>query len=208
MLRKQLLELTCKLGKLCSLKVLLREPLCGILNCRKLSAENLRRWRNVCEWRDSLLFFHWRKLTGEEVLLCLRKDPDAGKNLREEEEGTTGWNGWMASPTQWTRVCASSGRWWRTGSLMCCSPCGHKVLDTTEWLNNNIGGHEGYPGGLLESTYQCKRHGFDPWVGRIPWRRKWQPIPILLPGESHGQRSLAGYILSMGLPRSWTRLRD
>ena len=34
---------------------------------------------------------------------------------------------------------------------------------------------------------------FDPWVGKIPWRREWQPSPVLLPGESHGQRSLAGY---------------
>ena len=34
---------------------------------------------------------------------------------------------------------------------------------------------------------------FDPWVGKIPWRRKWQPTPILLPGKSHGQRSLIGY---------------
>jgi len=33
----------------------------------------------------------------------------------------------------------------------------------------------------------------DPWVGKIPWRRKWQPTPIFLPGKSHGQRSLAGY---------------
>jgi len=37
-----------------------------------------------------------------------------------------------------------------------------------------------------------KRLGFDPWVGKIPWRRAWQPIPVFLPGESHGQRSLAG----------------
>ena len=35
--------------------------------------------------------------------------------------------------------------------------------------------------------------GFDPWVGKIPWRRKWQPTPIFLPGESHGRRSLVGY---------------
>ena len=43
---------------------------------------------------------------------------------------------------------------------------------------------------------QCsrwKRCGFDPWVGKIPWRRAWQPIPVFFPGESHGQRSLVGY---------------
>ena len=34
---------------------------------------------------------------------------------------------------------------------------------------------------------------FQPWVGKIPWRRKWQPTPLFLPGEFHGQRSLAGY---------------
>ena len=34
---------------------------------------------------------------------------------------------------------------------------------------------------------------FDPWVRKIPWRREWLPTPAFLPGESHGQRSLAGY---------------
>ena len=38
-----------------------------------------------------------------------------------------------------------------------------------------------------------RRPGFDPWVGKIPWRRKWQPTPVLLPGESYGGRSLVGY---------------
>ena len=40
---------------------------------------------------------------------------------------------------------------------------------------------------------RCKRRGFDPWVGKIPWRRAWHPTPVSLPGESHGQRSLAGH---------------
>ena len=47
---------------------------------------------------------------------------------------------------------------------------------------------------LPANAGDIKGGGFDPWVGKIPWRRKWQPTPILLPGESHGQRSLAGYI--------------
>ena len=37
------------------------------------------------------------------------------------------------------------------------------------------------------------RDTFNPWVRKIPWRRKWQPTPVFLPGKSHGQRSLAGY---------------
>ena len=44
-----------------------------------------------------------------------------------------------------------------------------------------------------ESACQYRRHRFDPWVGKIPWWRKWQPTPVFLPGESHGQRSLEGY---------------
>ena len=48
----------------------------------------------------------------------------------------------------------------------------------------------------IESACQCrrcKRHEFDPWVRQIPWRRKWQLVPVFLPRKSHGQRSLAGY---------------
>ena len=47
-----------------------------------------------------------------------------------------------------------------------------------------------------ESTCQyrgCKRHGFSPWVRKIPGSRKWKPAPVFLPRKSHGQRSLAGY---------------
>ena len=40
---------------------------------------------------------------------------------------------------------------------------------------------------------QCRRPRFSPWVGKIPWRRKWQTTPVLLPGKLHGQRSLVGY---------------
>ena len=42
---------------------------------------------------------------------------------------------------------------------------------------------------------QCRRPGFDPWVRKIPWRTEWQPTPIFLPGEFHGQRNLVGYRL-------------
>ena len=58
------------------------------------------------------------------------------------------------------------------------------------------------PSGLLwcisgkVSTCQSRKHkreGFDPHVRKVPWRRKWQPTPVFLPGKSHGQRSLSGY---------------
>ena len=48
---------------------------------------------------------------------------------------------------------------------------------------------------------------FDPWVRKILWRREWQPIPVFWPGESHGQRSLVGYIVH-GVGKSRTRLSD
>ena len=45
----------------------------------------------------------------------------------------------------------------------------------------------------IESTCQCRRCGFDPWVGKVPWRRKWQPTAIFFPGKFHRQESLVGY---------------
>ena len=59
--------------------------------------------------------------------------------------------------------------------------------------------YEGFPDGASgkEPACQCRRHkrlGFNPWVRKIPWRRAWQPIPLFLPGESHEQRRLVGYI--------------
>ena len=67
----------------------------------------------------------------------------------------------------------------------------HEVVKASKW---------GFPGGVSgkEPTRQSrrrKRHGFDPWVGKIPRRRAWQPTPGFMPGESHGQRSLKHYSL-------------
>ena len=53
----------------------------------------------------------------------------------------------------------------------------------------------GFPGGSdgKESACNVKRPGFSPWVGKIPWTRERLPTLVFLPGEFHGQRSLAGY---------------
>ena len=65
----------------------------------------------------------------------------------------------------------------------------YKKLGLLRWLHGK------------ESACQwrrCKRcRGFNPWVGKIPWSKKYQPTPVFLPGKSHGQRSLAGYIYSL-----------
>ena len=55
-----------------------------------------------------------------------------------------------------------------------------------------------FPDGASGKELECqcsrrKRHKFDPWVGKIPWRRKWQPAPVFFPGKLRGQRSLQGY---------------
>ena len=66
------------------------------------------------------------------------------------------------------------------------------VVLNYEYLKN------GLPGWLNGERIhlQCRRHmscGFCSWVRKIPWRRKWQPIPVSLPEKSNGQRSLVGY---------------
>jgi len=46
---------------------------------------------------------------------------------------------------------------------------------------------------MVKNCLQGRRHGFDPWVRRILWKREWQYTPVFLPEESHGQRSPVGY---------------
>ena len=54
-----------------------------------------------------------------------------------------------------------------------------------------MGSAMGFPSGA--SGKNPAANAGDTWVRKIPWRRAWQPIPVFLPGESHGQRSLVGY---------------
>ena len=67
---------------------------------------------------------------------------------------------------------------------------------SVDYLNSlYVRSHQGLPQQLTgkEPAYECRRPGFNPQVGKIPWRRKWQLTAVVLPGKSHGQRSLAGY---------------
>ena len=54
---------------------------------------------------------------------------------------------------------------------------------------------ENFAGGSVVKNPPTKsrRHWFDPWIGKTPWRRKWQPTPVLLSAEFHGERSLVGH---------------
>ena len=89
---------------------------------------------------------------------------------------------------------------------LCVVHCGwisslgyNKVLMRLEGLPWWLGGKE--------CTCKCRRWGFNLWVGKIPWRRKWQPIPMFLPGKSHEQKSLEGYT-PHGVEKSHTLLSD
>ena len=73
-----------------------------------------------------------------------------------------------------------------------------KIIYIACHLLVNLSFTKGFPGGasgkeLACQCRRCNRHGLDPWVGKIPQRRKRQPTPVLLPGKSHGQRSSVGY---------------
>ena len=70
------------------------------------------------------------------------KDPDAGKDWRQEEKGTRGWDGWMASPTQWTWVWANSGSWWWTGKRGVLQAMGSQRVRhdwATELITESVG---------------------------------------------------------------------
>ena len=69
----------------------------------------------------------------------------------------------------------------------------HELLLKSFKIRNKIG--IGFPSGSAgkELACQCSRCKFYPWVRKIPWRRKWHPTAVFLPGKSHGQKSLLGY---------------
>ena len=71
--------------------------------------------------------------------------------------------------------------------------CFYKCLTGLSW----------WPRGK-EPACQCSTQGFSPWVGKIPWRRKWQPTPVFLPGKSHGQRGLGATV--NGVAKNQTRV--
>ena len=99
------------------------------------------------------------------------KDPDAGKDWRQEEKGTTEDEiGWMVSLTRWTWVWASSGSWWWTGKPGVLQSMGSLKV-----------GHD-WATSLSLFTFMHRR-------------KKWQPTPMFLPGVSQGWRSLVGFRL-------------
>ena len=96
-------------------------------------------------WRKAVLNIHWKDwcwswnsntlATWGEELTHLKR-PSCWERLKVGGEGDDrGWDGWMASPTQWTWVWVNTGVGDGQGSLACCSPWGRKELDMIKWLN-------------------------------------------------------------------------
>ena len=88
-------------------------------------------------------------------------------------------------------------------SMVSYSPCGRKGSDMTEQLHYTTLLASQYNSPLYlprwhsgkESTFQAgnaETHRFDPWIRKLPWRRKWQRTPVFLPGKFHGQKSQVG----------------
>ena len=74
------------------------------------------------------------------------------------------------------------------------SPIGRRKTPLLSWQGLSQWGFWGGTSGKQPACQRRrrKRHGFDPWVSKIPWKRAWQPTSVFLPGESHGQGTLAG----------------
>ena len=89
----------------------------------------------------------------------------------------------VAESRTWLKWLSTAHIWQRT-FIQCISRSSIINNGLPRWLSGK------------DSACQCRRRrrwGFNPWVGKIPWRRKWQPTPVFLPRESHGQRILVGY---------------
>ena len=124
------------------------------------------------------------------------KDSDAGRDWGQEEKGTTedemaGWHHWLdGHESEWTPGVGDG-----QGGPACCNSWGRKESDTTErlnWTELNVM-HASLVAQMVKRLSAM-------WETRVrslgqedPWRRKWQPNPVLLPGKFYGQRILVGY---------------
>ena len=139
------------------------------------------------------------------------KRPWCWERLRARGEGDDrGWDGWMASPTQWSlsklweivknrkvvSMLQSTGlqsQTWLSDWTIIISDIEHLLRWLLAICMSPLEKWSSLVPQRLKRLPACRRPRFDPWVGKIPWRRKWQPTPVFLPGESHGGRSLVGY---------------
>ena len=137
------------------------------LSSEQLVAEFSRRKTNHCiVWKTP-----WMLRVGKRppVLSEMKR---GGWEKREEDRQVRGW------------------RWWACGAVTL--QLERVFIWTSVWTLVHLS--LDFPGGSGEKNPPANAgdSGDDPWIGKIPWRRKWQPTPVLLPRKSHGQRSLVG----------------
>ena len=112
---------------------------------------------------------------------CKRRQIASIDRLKAGGEGDDrGWDGWMASLTQWTWVWVNSGSWWWTGrpgvlQSLGLQRFGHNWVTELNWITYEV-----------EAQTVKNLTAVHPWVWTIPWRMEWQPTPVFLSGESHG----------------------
>ena len=134
-------------------------------------------WKDwCCCWNSNSLATWCEELTHWKRPWCWERLKAGGKG------DDRGWDGWMASPTQWTWVWVNSGSWWWTGRPVVLQSMGSKESDTTEWLNwrckvylfavysmlySNIGLHfYSYQCDVLDLTFHPSLHMI---LTRLPW---------------------------------------
>ena len=122
----------------CFWTVVLEKTLESALDCKEIQRPSKRKsvlnshWKDWCwNWNSNILATWSEELTHWERPWCWARLKAGG------EGDDRGWDGWMASLTQWTWVEQALRDGEGRGSLACCSPWGHKELDMTELLNNN-----------------------------------------------------------------------
>ena len=134
------------------------------------------------------------------------EDSDAGRDWGQEEKGMAedemaGWHHWLdGREFEWTAG-VDDGQ----GGLQCCNSWGSQRVrhDWEAQLNCQL--PTWYSGKESFCQYRrCRKHGFNPWIRKMPWSGKWKPTPVLLPGKFHAQKSLAYYM--HGVVKSWAQL--
>ena len=181
-LEKSFADFCTRIGKTCLITVL-----------SKVWELNFPWVLTAARYFDNLLFL-LASMSQNQFLLPATKGPGrhltlersrGGEELLGLESEPSGSSSWVWASTRYAAFTEGGGR------LLCGSS---PTLTSCQPLSSL----EGFPSGAAGEEPTCqyrrlKRCGFDPWVRKLSWRREWQPTPVLLPGKSHGQRSLAGY---------------
>ena len=163
-------------------------------------------------WKDPSLFH----LPTPMLCVCTHMHTPRVIVMSQQTPGSKSLGGWEQEGLWFPEVnwsCAfkepPAGLWWPLSSRIVevITGCDNSPPGVASESEQTTGGQERSwpdpssllrPGGSSGKELTCqsrrlKRRGFDPWVGKIPWRRAWQPVPVFLLWEFHGQRSLVSY---------------